>query len=112
MVSQPVENGACVILSTVDSAEEAKKVAHALVDEELAACVNQIPGATSVFKWEGKVCEEQEILLVIKTRTSLISAIESRFEKLHPYSVPELVALPIRSGGLDYLRWIAANTRP
>lgn len=112
MAAMPVESGACVILSTVDSEEAADKIARALVKEGLAACVNQVPGARSVYKWEGKVCDDREILLVIKTRAALVPAIESRFAKLHPYSVPELVALPVHAGGLDYLRWIAANTRP
>lgn len=102
---------ACVALSTTDSEESAREIAHALVAEGLAACVSRIPGATSVYQWQGKTCEEREILLVIKTRLALIPAIEARFEKLHPYSQPELVAMPITAGDRGYLNWLLSGTR-
>ena len=102
---------ACVALSTTDSEESAREIAHALVAEGLAACVSRIPGASSVYKWQGETCEDREILLVIKTRRTLIPAIEARFEKLHPYSQPELIAMSITAGDRGYLDWLLSGTR-
>ena len=101
----------CVAFSTCAHAEDARKIARALVEEGLAACVNQIPGVTSTYRWQGKVMEEGEVLLVIKTRLELVPAIAARFAKLHPYDAPELVAMPIETGADKYLEWLLASTR-
>lgn len=103
-------SGAVVALSTCANSADANKIAHALVEESLAACVSQVAGVKSLYKWEGKICEDAEILLIIKTRAELIQAIEERFKTLHPYGTPELVALPIESGAKKYLEWLEANT--
>jgi len=100
----------CVAFSTCANADDARKIARALVGEGLAACVNQVPGATSTYRWQGKVVEEGEVLLVIKTRMDLVQAIAARFAKLHPYDTPELVTLPIEAGSEKYLGWLLANT--
>ena len=95
-----------VVLVTVGSATEGERLAHALVEERLAACVNRIPGVQSVYRWQGKVEQSAEELLVIKTRADLFAALEKRVRELHSYSVPEVIALPIVSGSENYLRWL------
>jgi periplasmic divalent cation tolerance protein len=93
-------------------ASEARHIARALVDEELAACVNVLPGVTSIYRWDGKVHEDAEVTLVIKTRRSLVRDLTARVKALHSYSVPEVIALPVASdrGNADYLRWVVGET--
>src|SRR4029453_12915704 len=93
----------CVVLVTVSSETEAKTIARALVEERLAACVNIIPGVTSIYRWEGKICEDRELLLVIKTRGQKVAALRERIVHLHSYAVPEVIALPIADGSARYL---------
>jgi periplasmic divalent cation tolerance protein len=95
-----------VVLVTVGSNTEGDRVARALVEERLAACVNRIPAVQSVYRWQGKVEQSAEELLVIKTRADLFAALEKRVRELHSYSVPEVIALPIVSGSETYLRWL------
>jgi len=103
---------AIAILCTAPDAESAKRIASALVEERLAACVNLVPGLTSYFRWEGKVQREKEVLLVIKTRRAGFDAVAARVKALHPYTVPELIALPIDASTPDYLAWLTENTNP
>lgn len=100
-----------VVLCTCPS-EAAKELAHALVEERLVACVNIVPGVTSIYRWEGKVCEDGETLLIMKTQASLIEALTSRILALHPYDVPEVIALPLADGEGNpaYLRWLMEQT--
>ena len=100
-----------VLFVTVPNEETATRIAHALVTEHLAACVNRLPGVTSTYFWEGAVCVDQELLLVIKTRRALFDAVRERVRALHPYSVPEVIALPVVLGHTPYLDWIDASTR-
>lgn len=97
-------------LSTCPDAGTATRIAHALVEERLAACVNRLPGVHSTYRWQGRVVEEPEVLLVIKTTRERFHALRDRLPELHPYEVPELVALEIRDGYGPYLDWIAAET--
>jgi periplasmic divalent cation tolerance protein len=90
-----------VIYVTAGSTTEASRLA-----ERLAACVNQIGPIQSVYRWEGKLEQSEEQLLIIKTRKELFTAVEKRVRELHSYSVPEIVALPIIDGSPDYLRWL------
>lgn len=99
-----------LVLSTCPDAESAGRIAHALVVERLAACVNQVPGVHSTYRWQGRVVEESEVLLVIKTTRERFDAMRGRLLELHPYEVPELVALETRGGHVPYLDWIAAET--
>lgn len=102
----------CVILITVPNAEVGERLARALVEERLAACVNRIPGLISVYRWQGKIERDPEELLVVKTRQELVSAVSERVKTLHPYQVPEIISLPVKDGSAAYLEWVAAETRP
>ena len=95
-----------VVLMTAGSQEEAEQVAQALVAEMLAACVNVIPGVTSIYKWEGVVQRDQEWLLVAKSRRDVLDALVRRVQALHSYDVPEIIALPVVGGSDAYLRWM------
>jgi periplasmic divalent cation tolerance protein len=95
-----------VALSTVGSAEDGERLARALVERRLAACVNVIPRVTSVYRWKGEVCRDQEWLLLIKTRGEKLDALREALVALHPYELPELVALPVETGHAPYLAWL------
>lgn len=101
-----------VVLVTASSEEEAVRIATTVVQERLAACANLVPGIRSFFWWEGRVQDEPERLLLIKTRRERFAALEARVRELHSYSVPEVIALPIAEGSDAYLRWIAESTQP
>ena len=95
-----------VVFIMAASDDEARRIATSLVDERLAACVNILPGCHSVFRWEGEVQEEDEVLLIVKTRAAAFPALERRVQELHSYDVPEIVALPINRGAQSYLDWL------
>lgn len=99
-----------LLLVTVPDAECGEKIARALLDRRLAACVNRLGPVRSLFRWEGKVDAADELLLVIKSRASLRARIEAAIAQLHPYDVPEVLALPIAGGSARYLAWLAAET--
>jgi periplasmic divalent cation tolerance protein len=94
------------ILVTAPGHEQGVAIARTLVEEEIAACVNIIDGLTSIFTWKGKVDEEAESLLIIKTRSERVPDIIQRVRSLHPYDVPEVIVLPILDGNPAYLEWI------
>jgi len=101
-----------VVLITAPSMEVAEKLAHALVEARLAACVNLLPAVQSIYRWEGQVQSEQEILMLVKTRLELFeSQLVPAVQALHPYQVPEIVALPLVAGSQSYLDWIRAETK-
>lgn len=100
-----------VVFVTCGSEEEASKIAHALVEEKLAACANMISPLRSIYRWEGKICDEKEWLLVIKTRQSRFKDLAKRVKALHSYTVPEIIAVPIIEGFPAYLNWIEENTK-
>jgi periplasmic divalent cation tolerance protein len=95
-----------VVLVTVGSSAEGDRLARALVDERFAACVNRIQSIRSVYRWQGKVEENEEELLIIKSTRNLFAGLERRVRELHSYSVPEIVALPIVEGSQGYLEWL------
>jgi len=95
-----------VVLVTTPTPEEGERIARHLVGEHLAACVNLVPGVRSLFWWEERVQDEQETLLVIKSREDRFDALAARVRSLHSYSVPEVIALPIVRGAEAYLTWI------
>ena len=97
---------AIVALSTVGNASDAQRIGRALVERRLVACVNVVPGVTSIYAWKGSVTTDSELLLVIKTRRAKLDEVRSALLELHPYEVPELIALPIEGGHGAYLEWI------
>jgi periplasmic divalent cation tolerance protein len=104
-------SGHVVALSTVGGAEDAERVARALVERRLAACVNVVPGLVSVYRWQGRVEREEERLLVIKTSAERVDALRAALVELHPYELPELVVLGVVSGHAPYLAWIDESVR-
>ena len=101
---------ALVVLVTTPSPERAAEIARAVVEERLAACGNVVPGLRSIYRWEGKVQDDAEALLVLKTTRARFDALRDRVLALHPYEVPEVIALPVETGSARYLGWIAAET--
>ena len=95
-----------VVLSTCGSAEEAVRIAQALVEKKLAACVNVTPAVRSFYRWKGVIEDEQESLLVIKSSRGLFDQLRVEIEKLHSYEVPEVIAVPIVDGSEGYLEWL------
>jgi periplasmic divalent cation tolerance protein len=97
-----------LLLCTCPNQKIAEALAKHLITEQLAACVNILPGITSVYAWQGQVETAQEHLLLIKSHSQLYAALEAAIKQLHPYEVPEVIALPIECGATDYLKWIDA----
>lgn len=100
-----------VVLTSCAAEADAERLARALVEGRLAACVNVVPGARSFYHWKGKIESAEEFLLIVKTSRDLFPALRSEMEKLHPYEVPELLALPVVEGAENYLSWLDANLR-
>ena len=98
-----------VVLMTAGSQEEAGRIADALVTELLAACVNIVPGVTSVYGWEGKVQRDEEWLLVAKSTREVLDDLVRCVQALHSYDLPEIIALPVVGGSEAYLRWVAGE---
>jgi periplasmic divalent cation tolerance protein len=99
-----------VVFVTCGSEEEALKIANALVESRLAACANLVAPIRSIYRWEGKIWDEKEWLLIIKTEKHRFEELEKRVKSLHSYSVPEIISLPIVEGSSAYLDWIRENT--
>jgi periplasmic divalent cation tolerance protein len=95
-----------VVLNTCGSAEEAEKIARRLIETRLAACVNVLAGARSFYRWQGAIEDAGEWLLVIKTSRPRFHELRAELERLHSYEVPEIIALPIVDGSLNYLNWL------
>jgi len=95
-----------LVLTTAGSKEEARKIARALVERRLAACVNMVPQIESIYRWEGKVEDAQEWLLVIKTTGPAFERVRDVIKELHSYEVPECICISIENGSPDYLKWI------
>lgn len=99
------------LLMTAPDEETGRRIARALVEERLAACVNVLPGVHSIYRWKGAVEESDEVMLVAKTRAERAPALAARVRALHPYELPEVVALPVTDGSRAYLRWVVAESR-
>ncbi len=102
---------AILVLVTAPSAEKAAEIGHALVSERLAACANILPSLRSIYAWEGKICDEPEALMILKTRAELFEPLRARVISLHPYQVPEVLRLGVEAGHAPYLEWILASVR-
>jgi periplasmic divalent cation tolerance protein len=101
-----------IALSTCPDADVAGRIARALVGEGLAACVNAVPGVTSVYLWEGAVQTDAEVQLLIKTTEARLPALIDRVRELHPYELPEVIAMPVIGGLPEYLQWVRTCTAP
>jgi len=108
--SSNYQNKYCVVLCTCPNQVSAETIANVLVTEKLAACVNIIPGITSVYTWQGSLEKSQELLLVIKSKVGAFSNVENAILAHHPYELPEIISIPIENGLSGYLSWIDENT--
>ena len=99
-----------IVLCTVPTEEHARQIARALVEERLAACVNVVPVLSSIYRWEDSICDDAELLLLIKTRSEVFPRLVSRLRSLHPYQVPEIVAVAAADVSPDYLAWLLGAT--
>lgn len=95
-----------LIYCTCPNLETAERIARQLVSDKLAACVNIVPGVSSVYEWQGQIETAQEHLLMIKSQQARFAAIETAIKAMHPYQIPEIIAVAIDSGSADYLQWI------
>jgi periplasmic divalent cation tolerance protein len=100
-----------LVLSTLPDDERAKSIARTLCEERLAACVNLVPKITSIYRWQGEISEDAEVLAFIKTRAETVPALTKRMLELHPYECPEVIAIDITSGHDAYLAWVGENSR-
>lgn len=96
-----------VVLNTCPNEQVARAIAGALVEKRLAACVNIVPGIVSVYRWQGQLTEDREVLLIIKSTTDAFPAISDCIQSLHPYELPEIIAVPVDTGLQQYLSWIS-----
>ena len=99
-----------LVITILPDMEAAKALARRLIDLNLAACVQLQPGVQSIYRWDGRVCEEQEVALLVKTTAAQWPAISAFIKQNHPYDVPEIIAQPITQSHTDYARWVIAET--
>jgi periplasmic divalent cation tolerance protein len=104
------QTDAIVVLTTVTTADEALALVRGLLERRLIACGTVMPGARSLYRWQGKIADEQETFVVLKTRAARLEGLRLAFSELHPYKVPELLALPVSAGLEKYLEWIDGET--
>lgn len=100
-----------LVLCTVPDREVARRIARTLVDEKLAACVNIVPGLHSTYRWQGAVESADEVLLLVKTTAVRFASLRDRLVALHPYELPEVIAVDVAAGLPAYLEWVAAGSR-
>jgi periplasmic divalent cation tolerance protein len=101
---------AVVVLTTLASEDEAVALVRALLDRGLVACGTVLPGARSLYRWEGKHADEREVVLLLKTTRGRVDALHGAFAEVHPYTLPELLAVQVAAGGAAYVRWIVGAT--
>jgi len=99
-----------VVFVTMGKPEEASAMGRVLVEEKLVACVNIIPRIRSIYWWKGEVCDDEEVLIIMKTRTSLVPSLKNRIRELHSYEVPEIISFKVDQGLQDYLDWVVEST--
>lgn len=105
------ETGLSVLLCTAPSVEVAARIGRTLVEERLVACANLVPGLRSLYAWKGEICDEPEVLLLLKARTEAFEAVRARIVALHPYEVPEVIRLDVTAAHAPYLAWAMDATR-
>lgn len=104
------QNDCCMIYATFPSRVEADRIGRAVVDKRLAACVNILPGMTSIYRWQGKIETGDEVVMILKTKTSRADPLVAEIKRLHPYDVPAITVIPLSGGNSDFLAWIANET--
>jgi periplasmic divalent cation tolerance protein len=104
-------SGYTVIFITTSSLDEAKKIGRVLVEEKLAACANIVSPIRSIYHWQGKICDDKEALIILKTKKKLFKQIEKMVKALHTYEVPEVISMPITEGSNKYLSWLKNETK-
>ncbi|HET9753774.1 MAG TPA: divalent-cation tolerance protein CutA [Myxococcales bacterium] len=102
---------AMLVFTTLPSAEAAAELAKAVVGEKLAACANLLPAVRSIYRWQGRVQDESEVLVLFKTRQEHFERLKARLLELHPYEIPEVLAVPVEQGYQAYLDWLGQETR-
>ena len=107
----PMAGDHLLVLCTCPGNTVAAEIATALIEQDLAACVNQVPPVKSWYRWEGHLEKEDEVLLLIKTTAARFAELEAMVRRLHPYDVPEVIGIPIAAGSEAYLKWIDSATR-
>jgi periplasmic divalent cation tolerance protein len=100
-----------IILSTCGDREAAERIARRLVEQQLAACVNILPGVQSIYRWQGAVASDPEVLMLIKTRADLVPEVQSAITSLHSYEIPEFLVLPVSAGSAAYLGWMEESLK-
>ncbi len=100
----------CIINCTIDNKKDAVEIAKKLVKKKLIACCSIIPSVTSVYEWDGDLCEDNEFLMIMKTETELFGLIEKEIKKMHTYELPELICIPVNNGSRKYLDWVDEQT--
>lgn len=100
----------CIINSTTATKEDAILISNELINKNLIACCNIIPGITSIYKWNNEIVEDSECLMIIKTKQELYAKVEEEIKKMHKYDIPEIICMPIVNGSEEYLNWIRIHT--
>jgi len=109
--SQPATGDILVVLTTWPDIETARAAARTLVEEQLAACGNLVPGIESIYRWQGRIETSAEVIVIFKTVATSYARLEARLRELHPYEVPEIVAVPVLAGLPEYLNWVKSSCR-
>ncbi len=104
------DNTYMVVLVTASSQDEAANIGKRLVSDNLAACINIIPAIRSIYRWQGEICDDSEVLLIIKTRSSKLDRLMEQIKNMHSYDLPEMIALPIIKGWKPYMAWLEKET--
>ena len=99
-----------IVFITAPNEKEAAAISQTIVGERLAACINIIPSVRSIYRWQGRVEDEQEVLMIVKTKKSLFERLQERVKELHSYEVPEIIGLPLVEGSKEYLDWLGQET--
>jgi periplasmic divalent cation tolerance protein len=99
-----------VVFITASNEDEAAKISRALVEARLAACVNIVKDIRSIYSWQGKIEDEKEVLMILKTQKFLLDSLMKKVKELHSYTVPEIIALPVADGSAEYLKWLREVT--
>jgi periplasmic divalent cation tolerance protein len=101
---------AVVVYITAPNEDEAAKISKTLVEEKHAGCINIVKNMRSIYRWQGKIEDESEVLMIVKTQRHLFESLKNRVKELHSYTVPEIIAMPVIEGSEDYLRWLKEVT--